>query len=109
MDEHAARVRIHRKAVAQEIDAILDSDPDADHFAERMSDDRPPAAAENLALVRGTDPRPAVMEKAERRSVDIKAAVWRVVIHRRQQRGRRFDPTRLEIVWRTLKGAGARG
>lgn len=77
MDEHAARVRVHQEAVAQEIDAILDSDPDADDFAGRMSDERPRTAEENLALVRGTDPRPTVMDEAARRSEDIKAGVWR--------------------------------
>jgi hypothetical protein len=77
MDEHAARVRVHQEAVAQEIEAILHSDPNADDFAERMSDERPRTAEENLALVRGTDPRPTVMEKAELRSEDIKAGVWR--------------------------------
>lgn len=77
MDQHAARVRVHQETVAQEIDAILDSDPDADTFAQRMSDERPRNAEENLALVRGTHPRPTVMEKAERRREDIKAGVWR--------------------------------
>jgi hypothetical protein len=77
MEEHTARVRLHQEAVAQEIDAILDSDRDAADFADRVSDERPRTAAENLALVRGSDPRPTVMEKAQRRSEDIKAGVWR--------------------------------
>lgn len=77
IDEHAARVRLHQEAVAQEIEAILDSDPDADDLAKRMADERPRTAEENLALVRGTDPRPTVMEEATRRSEEITAGVWR--------------------------------
>jgi len=75
---HVERVRAQRDQNEAQVAEILTEDADAeDDYATRISDDKPRTNADNLALIRGTDGRPTVTEKAERRNEDVKAAVWR--------------------------------
>jgi hypothetical protein len=77
MVRHTQAVRVQREHVEHEIAQILGAESDAEHFVDRMADERQRTAEETLALIRGTDRRPTVTEQAEERSKDVEAGKWK--------------------------------